>query len=196
MNIFDKFFKKEEENNKNKDILAEIRRNLAQTAFFELNVLRSSAEDEAKNIIAWCKVAEKKNDPSDHVDVAVMLMSYSAASSFAIMQKMKDLLKSQANGLEANICEALGKIDVLYDENDHIKGLKSKRAEVYYLFGKKPTFRIKKAAQFLAVRILMSENLQAARAFYQNEQFSEEVRKRLENEIRTYDENIVKEIIS
>lgn len=194
MNIFDKFFKKEEKNNN--DILAEIRRNLAQTAFFELNVLRSSAEDEAKNIIVWCKVAEKKNDPSDHVDVAMMLMSYSAASSFAIMQKMKDLLKSQANGLETNVCEVLGKIDILYDENDQIKSLKSKRAEAYYLFGKKPTFRIKKAAQILAVCILMSENLQAARAFYQNGQFSKEVRKRLEDEIRTYDENIVKEIIS
>ena len=194
MSFFKGLFKKKEENDK--DILLETRRNITQTSFFELNVLRSSAEEEARNIIAWCRVTEKKNDPSDHIDAAVMLMSYSAASSFAILQKMKDLLKSQANGFEANIYEALGKIDMLYDENDHIKNLKAKRAEVYYLFGKKPTFRIKKAAQFLAVRILMSENLQAARTFYQNGQFSEEVRKRLEEEIRTYDENIVQAIIT
>lgn len=196
MSILNKFFKKEESSGDNEDILKEIRINIAGRASNDLYVLRSSAEKEAASMIEWCKIAEKKNDPADYIDVAIVLMSYSAASSFAIMQEIKKLLKSQACVFEENLFKALGKIDVLYDESDHIKDLKSKRAEVYYLLGKKPSFRIKKAAQLLAVRIVSSENLQAARLLYKNGNYSIEIGKQLDEEMKIYDDKIVKEIIN
>lgn len=194
MKIFERFFKKEEEK---ADILQDARRDIAQKSFFEMNLLRTSPEEEATKIIDWCKVAQKKNDPSDHIDAAVVLMSYPAEFSFAILCEIKRLIKSQASVFEANLYEALGKIDVLYEENERIKDLKKNRAEVYYIFGKKPSFRINKAAQLLAVCIVSSESVQAARALYEkNEHFSDEVRKHLKEEIKKYDEKIVNEIIT
>ncbi|MFA6096525.1 MAG: hypothetical protein WC788_02755 [Candidatus Paceibacterota bacterium] len=192
MSIFDRFFKKEEEHC---DILEQARKDIASKALWDLHVLRSTAYEEAVKIIEWCTVAQKKNDPSDHVDAAVMLMSYCAASSSAILKEIKKLSGSQAGNFEQNLYGALGKIDILYDENDHIKRLKAKRAEVYYLFGNKPSYRIKKSAQLLAACIVSSENLDAARALYRNENFTEEVKKQLKEEMSVYDENIVKEII-
>ena len=192
MNIFDRFFKKEEES---RDILQQARKDIASKALWELHILRSSADEEAVKIIEWCRVAQKKNDPSDHVDVAMMLMSYSASSSFAILQEIRNRLGPRSGAFESNLYHVLGKIDVLYDENDEIKKLKGKRAEIYYLFGKKSSYRIKKSAQLLATCIVSSENIVAARAFYGSENFTEEVRKQLREEMNIYDENIVKEII-
>lgn len=192
MNIIDRFFKKDE---KKIDIMRETVTDIEKRALYEMHLMRTSFEEEASKIMEWCRFSDKKSDSADYVDVAVVLMSYSPEAGFAIFQEIKKLAGQKAKSLEENIFAALGKIDILYDENDHIRSLKPKRAEIYYLFGKISSYRIKKSAQILAVAMMSSDSVDEAKYFYAKRiNFSEEVLRQFEEELKKYNEKIVKEI--
>jgi len=192
MSFLDKIFKKEEEKN---DILEETRNEIVKKGSHDLRILGSNAKEEALKVIEWCKVREKKIVYSDRLDVTVVLMSYPAESSLLILKEIADLMDAHDGSFESNVLAILGRIDEIYIENDHIRELKKRRAEIYYLLGKKSSYRIKRSVQLLAVLAMSSESLNKAREICKNEDYSKEVRRELDEELKKYDEKIVQEVM-
>lgn len=193
MKIFKGFFNKKKE--ENADLLKKIRMEISSRALYEMHIIRSSAEEEASKIMEWCRISEKKENAADYMDAAVVIISYSPEFGLSVFQEMKKMSGLKAGIFEDNIFKVIGKIDILYEENEHIIGLKAKRAEIYYILGKGSSHRIKKSAQLLAAAIMSSGSIDEARAFYaRRTDFSEEVLRQFEEELKKYDERVIKEI--